>query len=99
MLESLLNMCTYEDMRTFVQCIAQPSNMTKLIREMKADGVCFTQEIKNKDNVLDFSFSANLTPSVMPNKSELCYRKLVWVMKTNPIISIKIQQLIGMFEE
>lgn len=98
MLTKLLNLETYEQMRSFVQDITNKSNITTLVKEMKSSGVVFTQEILNTSENSDFTETAKLNQSSDISVSALCYRKLLWVMKTNPIVSIKIQQLIEMFK-
>lgn len=99
MLTKLLNLNSYEQMRSFVQDISKPANITILVMEIKSSNITFSPEILNNSENFDFTKTAELNATSSIDRSALCYRKLLWVMKTNPIISIKVQQLIDMFKE
>lgn len=99
MLNTLLNLTNYEDMRIFVQDLNKQGNITELIKNMKKQNIIFTLEIINNSHINDYDFISKLTEKTCTNASLLCYYKLNWIIKTNPVISLKITKVMEMFKE
>lgn len=98
MLDLLLKPCTCEEMREVVLLSKDPAKITELIKEMQSNDIKFTQEIINsyaEINPDELCSIANKTPEIL---SAICYKRLRQIAMTNPIIAIRINQILKMFE-